>query len=785
MRINREKDYINRLCDILDYKQVTYQTKLEEIEHKKEIKEILGRYPSNPIRGLVELDNEQLLVLLSYFTDEECNESDLDIKKYWIMEAERNEALRETSRYKESIKLFERLGDKLQEYLESIKGFSVSYDDTSKLLENVESLQDCIQNKKPIYDLSKYYPILSPSETLVEDDIYNFLVALSMFNVKYMNNKDGNNTNIKLTKEMKTFLTALINERIEDLEKEKVKCVIINDKLVNLSNLIDKIENNFDMLLEVYPKEIEKVMSSMWDKAIINSNIDKLMVPVTVAKGRKQGLKIDYENDEVEIITNFIKLLKKEEARISEKEINDKKEREDKLVEEIDSLQVTLNKLEEIDQRFFDINDFDNVLTLVKDKDKDFDFTKNIIVVMNALNFKYTNDGEEIIEEEEEVVVPEIEEAPLGEEETSVEDLAIDITDIYEDEESTAVKVEKIFFDHGFNFTNFPSRLVKKIVNNIPLDKLEEMISYIDSKEELAFIKEYTYSDIGEEGIAKRIHDIKCSQLYYILIYSSPAIFDSLLAIGRENEIPFKSICCVPRVFASKQADDYGTYENFVNNVRYLRDNYPEALKKFVRSAPYVLGTDYILLRKNIELTENYGMSIEEDKHGAFPSPRALMTRVFEYVVDRYIEAHEYDYIERFRNQIETNASVALRLRYKQLKGLDFRENEFYNFNHNFENLKQYLKDLSIENIPVGINDDAIKWLDDINEERDKDKARIQYVIKGIYISRLKVLKYYSTLLVNGYKNKEEALFYALVKDSFLTKEEYDRLNKVVKEGGK
>jgi hypothetical protein len=178
-------------------------------------------------------------------------------------------------------------------------------------------------------------------------------------------------------------------------------------------------------------------------------------------------------------------------------------------------------------------------------------------------------------------------------------------------------------------------------------------------------------------------------------------------------------------------------------------------------------------------------MSIEEDKRGAFPSPRALMTHVFEYVVDRYIEAHEYDYIERFRNQIETNAAVALRLRYKQLKGLDFRNNEFYNFNHNFTHLKEYLKDLSIENIPVGINDDAIKWLDSINEEKDKDKARVQYIIKGIYISRLKVLKYYSTLLINGYDKKKEALFYSIVKDSFLTKDEYETLKHVVEEGGK
>ena len=810
MRINREKDYINRLVDILDYKQVTYQTKLEEIYRKKEIEEILGKYPSNPIRGLVELDNSQLITLLSYFTIEEYSESDIDIKKYWIIEADNNEALKETSRYKESIKLFERLGDKLQEFLESIKGINVIEEDTEKLLKLVESLQDAINNDKPIYDLSMYYPILSPSETLVEEDIYNFLIALSLYNLKNMANKDEEQSRIKLTKEMKTYLASLLDERIEELQQDKVKCVIINEKLVNLSNLIDKLEEDNDSLLEVYPNEIESVMKSLWDQSIIDSNIEKLSIPLTVIKGKQQGLKIDFDTEEKNIIDEFIKTLKKEEARISEKEINDKKEREDRIVEEIESLQATLDKLNEKREILYNINDFDNILELVKKKDKDFDFTKNVIVVLNALNFKYNGSipveipesvEEELIEESKVEPTDEekkIEEEPeIDEEESEIQeiekpvvskqtadDLSIDISEMYK-EESTSATVEKLFFDHGFNFTDYPSRLVKKIVNNIPIEKLEEMIEYLDSKEELAFIKEYTYSYAGVDGIARRIHDIKCSQLYYLLVYSTPAIFDSLLSISRENEIPIKDICAVPRVFASRDADSYGTYENFVNNVRFLKEYYPNALMKFVKRAPYVLGTDSYLLRTNIEIIENYGMSIEEDKRGAFPSPRALMTRNLEYVVDRYIEAQEYDYIERFRNQIETNAAIALRLKYKQLKGLDFRKNEFYNFNHNFEHLKPFLKGLSIENIAVGINDSAIKWLDSINEEEDKDKARVQYVIKGIYISRKKVLKYYSTLLINGYDDKADALFYSIVKDSFITRDEYDTLKAVVEEGGR
>ena len=152
--------------------------------------------------------------------------------------------------------------------------------------------------------------------------------------------------------------------------------------------------------------------------------------------------------------------------------------------------------------------------------------------------------------------------------------------------------------------------------------------------------------------------------------------------------------------------------------------------------------------------------------------------------MDRYIEVQDYDYIECFRSQLETNASVALRIKYMQKKGLDFKKKGYVDLSKQFNSeIENYLGDLSIDNIGLAKKDDSIKLLDSINEEKDKNKLKIQYIFNNIYISRVKVLKYYSTLLLNNYEDKKEALLYSITKDSYLTEEEFNYLKELVYKG--
>ena len=54
------------------------------------------------------------------------------------------------------------------------------------------------------------------------------------------------------------------------------------------------------------------------------------------------------------------------------------------------------------------------------------------------------------------------------------------------------------------------------------------------------------------------------------------------------------------------------------------------------------------------------------------------------------------------------------------------------------------------------------------------------YNIDGILISRYKVLRYMTTLIYNGMNESKDMLMYAITKNSFLTKEEYEKIETVV-----
>ena len=70
----------------------------------------------------------------------------------------------------------------------------------------------------------------------------------------------------------------------------------------------------------------------------------------------------------------------------------------------------------------------------------------------------------------------------------------------------------------------------------------------------------------------------------------------------------------------------------------------------------------------------------------------------------------------------------------------------------------------------------SIKILD---KEYSSKQVRA-YNIDGVLISRYKVLRYMTTLIYNGMNESKDMLMYAITKNSFLTKEEYEKIETVV-----
>ena len=115
-------------------------------------------------------------------------------------------------------------------------------------------------------------------------------------------------------------------------------------------------------------------------------------------------------------------------------------------------------------------------------------------------------------------------------------------------------------------------------------------------------------------------------------------------------------------------------------------------------------------------------------------------------------------------------------------------QNSWIDCSANIPNAKQYSKILKNNR-----NDEidellVLKNLIIRKLEENITRDRMAYNIGGILISRIKVLRIFTTLAQNGYDD-EEALLYAMTYNSLLTKEQYEMVQSIFsynnKKGGR
>lgn len=758
-----ESELLNRLIEILSLKKISYQNKLNDIEKRDKISNILLKYPNEPIKGIEDVDDNELTNIFTEFMGTSYTKSDIKAMKYWLTEGNNKEVLQKSSHYKNVIKSFEILMDKMQMYLDYANDLSISREDVIAKLSMITSLEEKLINNYTILDLSMYYSIIYPSETLTEDQIYKLLIAVSANNIKNLRNVNYKDIKINMSKEIKSYLTGIIENIIEQKEKEKIENKKIDKRVVALNNMISTINNDFDSFIKIYPDKIRSNMKDFWNKEDIDHYLDRLSIPLAVIKGKKKGINISFQDEDINIINEFTNDIKNKIDEVSDNNISPEIS-DNPLDKEIFDLNLIISKLKISSKLILDSNDFVKIISILKNDNKSYEYIVDIINILNALNIRKCCKELNIVDTE---VKKEIK--PINKKKNvSKQDV---------------IKIESLFNKYGFNTKSFSPKLIDGLLKTTTIGEINSILEYIDKTKELNFLKDYT-NVLGEEVINKEIQEIKSSQIIFILSYSNIEILANLIEIAKNDKLNLYDIFSIPKVFASKNNEELsGTYENFIINEKYIKEEYPEVLHDIMERYPFVLGTDSYLFRKNVELTSAYGMNIIKDSKGILPSPLALVPVNFEYIMDRYIEVGDYDYIESYRYQLETNTVATLRIKYLDMKNIDISKKEYLDLSNYFdEDIKEYLDDLTIENIPVALSEPLIKWLDSINEENNEDKRKIQYVFNGIYISRLKLLKYFSTLIINKYDDKLEALLYSMVKDSYLTEKEFNYLKNLVSE---
>ena len=214
MQVFNEEEFIIRLIDILNSKKQTYQKKLTEQKKISTMKELFKKYPNDPMRSLIELADSSLHDLFNEYLDLNYTMNEIKTKKYWMNEGYNNVVLQSTMQYKEVKKLFESLIDKIQAYLDYSTDYIINNNEISEKLNIVTSLNNKLISNEPVSDLIKYRNVLDVCETMTENDLYNYLIAISVNNINLIKNLKFDNSEITIDEEFKSNLILFIESLI-------------------------------------------------------------------------------------------------------------------------------------------------------------------------------------------------------------------------------------------------------------------------------------------------------------------------------------------------------------------------------------------------------------------------------------------------------------------------------------------------------------------------------------------------------------------------------------------
>ena len=142
MSLNNYKETMNRLISILNLKKYSCQMKLAEYNKIENWRDTLIKYDNNPAKGLIELNDKELINLFTEFTRNNYSADDLEVYKYWINEGWANPLIKDSSQYKKSYKIFNELIDRIQVYLDYTRTFDLNKELIINELNIIDSLRD-------------------------------------------------------------------------------------------------------------------------------------------------------------------------------------------------------------------------------------------------------------------------------------------------------------------------------------------------------------------------------------------------------------------------------------------------------------------------------------------------------------------------------------------------------------------------------------------------------------------------------------------------------------------
>lgn len=577
-----------------------------------------------------------------------------------------------------------------------------------------------------------------------------------------------------------------------------------------LNPIILKLDEN--TIWNLQEKDVEIIIKNLKDQNQLNEiEIDFLVaftkIPSNLKQVKKNLLGLDQNQKEIfKSIQKKIEAAKKEHESFNEDFIEKSLEKYKKLLQKLEENDLIL--ITEIDfiseilnQDKYNSNSKMEIYHIINEKNNN--------ILKNYKNFiSEANDNEKILDESQ----------------LTVTNLSNELLDkLFERfgimwgkniNSSSDSKVQQKILNQQIYWKN-------KLLNYGDYEKIEELLEFIQ-QQNLNFIfelpevltKTLLYSSV--QKIEEVINTAKENGInYYELLKNQPVIFFPPIRELKNQSKKYKG------QFSEQKTS--GALTNFLENIKFLNEN-NFSIKEIFESSPIFFSRTPKTQRKVYERLNMYGIFLQYPNGNLKKAFSVLTTTDIQSKIDVGIECGCYDY---YQDNITKLVNPNLNLyRIKLARLLGISENEIFSKRYckTKEGTKKCLSETFWKNnddkfgaTPEDtykiyqtypkkeyIDEDNIEIYDNIISNRENDKITalvlndylimqldekfkdyqndLIYNFNGVVISRLKVLRYYQTLISDpNIISSREALLYVITLHSMLNQDEVSAINECLK----
>lgn len=567
------------------------------------------------------------------------------------------------------------------------------------------------------------------------------------------------------------------------------------DKMIKdiLTKKIKNLKKEQENIRKDYQKQYDKQQN------IINTLLD---IKANILKLKDLDIKNTFKNlDNLSLeLLKFYQIVLKQGYSLQESDLEKLNSLFDTEINYNQEIQNNLNKEESlvIEKQIKDLEILIKKVETYNLDDKDMELLKNIIIEDNHLR-----EGIEIMKY---LALKTLQKLITNKDE---EIEVINKTNI------TKEDLEKLFQKYGINYQDIKSTAKSELETYGNLENIEQII---------LTLKQYNL-------FSTEIFNNYQLAISRIFIYSKPEIVESVIKTYQKYNLNISEFLddffkrpakFIPRKrkWLMKNTDDkkttnnkddenIGGYEDFEKNLELFNSIGVDIEKAYQKSAFY-FEKPHDSIKKSLKNFDLYGITPKyyRDTLSAFANHNQLD------ILDIFIEFDAFDYVtsNMSRACINKNSLMFYKMFKARENGIDihslykdtkkriqlpstitYDDKTYSDVNKdNYQELNVYHKEPSeLEQIFDEIvkksdnNTIAFDFINQLNSIKilDKEYSSKQvraYNIDGILISKYKVLRYMTTLIYNGMNENKDMLMYAITKNSFLTKEEYEKIETVV-----